>query len=245
MDLPIKVEMDTLKLRHTWDLVKLPLRVNVMDSMWVYGIKWDRKGNWIKDKARLVGKGYMQQLGVDYNKMWAGVTRLESVQMTVAIAAKLNLKLWCIDFIGAYLDSLAKEDIYMKQLEGFIKPGYKDHVCKLIHTIYGTMQGAHDWYKTLNKTYRDLGYTSSWVDPCVQFKKENGNYTLTNTYTDDVFGVSNSDKEEKKRKDEIGKLWKIKDVGENEFFLGMCVQQDLTSGKIQLTQRPYWELVLN
>lgn len=45
MDLPIKVEMDTLKLRHTWDLVKLPLRVNVMDSMWVYDIKWDRKGN--------------------------------------------------------------------------------------------------------------------------------------------------------------------------------------------------------
>ena len=33
----------------------------------------------------------------------------------------------------------------MKQPEEFIEPGYEDYVCKLIHTIYGTMQGAHDW----------------------------------------------------------------------------------------------------
>ena len=123
----------------------------------------------MKDKAQLVGKGYTQQLGVDYNEMWAGVTRLESVQMTTAVAAncKLNLKLWQIDFVGAYLNSLTKEDIYMKQPEGFIEVGYEDYVCKLVHTIYGTMQGGHDWYKTVSKTFNDLGYTTSQVEPCV------------------------------------------------------------------------------
>ena len=45
-----------------------------MDSMWVYNIKWDGEGNRIKDKAWLVGKWYIQQLGVDYNKTWAAVT---------------------------------------------------------------------------------------------------------------------------------------------------------------------------
>jgi Reverse transcriptase (RNA-dependent DNA polymerase) len=158
--LPMKVEMDTLKLKHTWDLVKPPTGTNIMDSIWVYDIKWDGEGNQIKDKARLVEKGYTQQLGIDYNKTWAGVTRLESIRMTAAVAAKLNLKLWHIDFVGAYLNSLTKEDIYMKQPEGFIKPGYEDYVCKLVHTIYGMMQGAHDWYETLNKTYSDLGYTN-------------------------------------------------------------------------------------
>ena len=43
----------------------------------------------------------------------------------------------------------------------------------------------------------------------------------------------------------MGKEWEIKDVGENEYFLGMRVQQDLDSGTIRLTQRPYWEHVLN
>ena len=81
--------------------------------------------------------------------------------MTTAITVKLNLKLWRIDFVGAYLNSLTKEDIYMKQPEGFIKGGYEDYVCKLVHTIYGTMQGVHDQYEMLNKTYNDLGYKAS------------------------------------------------------------------------------------
>ena len=45
--------------------------------------------------------------------------------------------------------------------------------------------------------------------------------------------------------DEIGKVWEIKDMGENEYFLGMRVQQDLTLGTIRFTQRPYWEYVIN
>jgi hypothetical protein len=243
--IPMQVEMNTLKTKNTWALVKPPPGTNIMDSMWVYDIKWDGEGNRIKDKARLVGKGYTQQLGVDYNETWAGVTRLESVRMTAAVAAKLNLKLWRIDFVGAYLNSLTKEDIYMKQPEGFVETGYEDYVCKLIHTIYGTMQGGNDWFWTLDGTYNELEYTTSRADVCVRYKKEDGNYTLTNTYTDDVFGASNSDEEAKRRKDEIGKIWEIKDVGENEYFLGMRVQQNLTLGTIRLSQRPYWEHVIN
>jgi hypothetical protein len=243
--LPMQVEMATLKDKHTWDLVKQPPGTNIMGSKWVYDIKWDGQGNRIKDKARLVGKGYTQQFGIDYNETWAAVTRLESVRMTAAIAAKNNLRLWQIDFVGAYLNSLTKEDIYMKQPEGFVEPGYEDYVCKLIHTIYGTMQGGHDWYETLCKTYKKLNYTTSRADPCVRIKKENGSYTITNTYTDDTFGASNSEEEMKKRKDEIGREWEIRDVGEIEYFLGMRVQQDLDLGTVRLTQRPYWEHVLN
>ena len=165
--------------------------------------------------------------------------------MTAAIAAKHDLQLWRIDFVGAYLNSLTKEDIYMKQPEGFVEPGYEDYVCKLVHTIYGTMQGGHDWYETLGGTFDKLEYTTSRADPCVRIKKRDGNYTITDTYTDDIFGASNSSEEAKRRKDEIGKVWEIKDVGETEFFLGMRVQQDLTAGTIWLTQRPYWEHVLS
>ena len=119
----MNTEMETLKTKHTWDLVKPPPGANIMDSMWIFDIKWDGEGNRIKDKARLVGKGYTQQFGVDYNETWAGVTRLESVRMTAAIAARHDLKLWRIDFVGAYLNSLTKEDIYMKQPEGFVQVG--------------------------------------------------------------------------------------------------------------------------
>ena len=108
----MRTEMDILKSKHMWDLVKSPPGANIMDSMWVYDIKWDGEGNRIKDKARLVGKEYTQQLGVDYNETWAAVTQLESICMTAAIAAKLNLKLWRLDFVGVYLNSLTKGDIH-------------------------------------------------------------------------------------------------------------------------------------
>jgi hypothetical protein len=89
------------------------------------------------------------------------MTRLESVRMTAAIAAKRDLKLWQMDFIRAYLNSLTKEDIYMRKPEGFVEPGFEDYICKLVHMIYGTMQGTHDWYETLSQTYDKLGHTTS------------------------------------------------------------------------------------
>ncbi len=64
-------------------------------------------------------------------------------------------------------------------------------------------------------------------------------------YTDDIFGASKTNKEAMKRKEEMGKEWEIKDVSENEYFLGMQVQQDPKTGTIRLTQQLYWEHVLN
>jgi len=120
----------------------------------------------------------------------------------------------------------------MKQPEGFVEPGFEDHVCKLVHTIYGTMQGAHDWYEMLKETYDELGYVTSRANLCVRYKRNGSDYTLTDTYTDDVFGASTTTDEIKRRKHEMGKKWEIKDVGETEYFLGMRVQQDLEKGAI-------------
>jgi hypothetical protein len=43
--IPMQIEMNTLKSKRTWDLVKSPPGANVMDSRWVYDIKWDGEGN--------------------------------------------------------------------------------------------------------------------------------------------------------------------------------------------------------
>lgn len=71
----------------------------------------------------------------------------------------------------------------MKQPEGFVESGYDDYAWKLVHTIYRTMQGGHNWYETLSATFNKIGYITSQVDLCVQFKKENRNYTIIHTLT--------------------------------------------------------------
>lgn len=89
MDVEYKMHMS----KNTWDLVPEKPGMNMIDCMWVYNIKWDSDGNWVQDKARLVGKGYTQQLGIDYNETWAVVMKLESVQMMAAIVASMYLYL--------------------------------------------------------------------------------------------------------------------------------------------------------
>ena len=59
----MQTKIETLKAKHTWDLVKPLPGANIMDSMWIYNIKWDKEGNRIKDKARVVGKGYSSNIG--------------------------------------------------------------------------------------------------------------------------------------------------------------------------------------
>ncbi len=215
------VEYQMHMTKHTWDLVDRPEGVNVMDCKWVFGMKWDGDGNWLRDKARLVGKGYTQQYGLDYNDTWAAVTRLESVRMSAAVAAKLDLVLWQVDFVSAYLNSETKEDIYMRQPPGYVVEGQEEKVCKLVHTIYGTMQGGHDWFETLGKTYEDLGYRASRADPCVRtIGQPGGEYTIMDTYTDDVWGASSSAQEASRRKKELEEKWELTDVGGEPLFSG-------------------------
>ncbi len=166
--------------------------------------------------------------------------------MSAAVTAKLDLHLWQVNFVSAYLNSEMKENIYMCQPPGYVIEGQEDKVCKLVHTIYGTMQGGHDWYKTLGKMYDDLGYKMSCADPWVQTTGEpGGDYTITDTYTDDVWGMSSTKEEASHWKGELEEKWDLTDMGENHYFLGMRIDQDLEAGMISFSQRPYWENIFN
>lgn len=43
----------------------------------------------IKYRAHIVAKGYVQKLGVDFDEIYAPVTRLETVRLLLALAAKM------------------------------------------------------------------------------------------------------------------------------------------------------------
>lgn len=86
----------------------------------------------------------MQIYGIDYDKTYGAVVRIESLQIALAIVVVLGLHLSQFDFKGAFLNSPITHDVYMRQPEGFIKPGEEHLVCKLKRSIYRTKQGSHD-----------------------------------------------------------------------------------------------------
>lgn len=81
-------EIDTIEKNHTWELTDLPKGHKAIDLKWVFKLKRDTTNAVIKYKALLVAKGYVQQQGIDYDEVLALVTRLETVRLLLALAAK-------------------------------------------------------------------------------------------------------------------------------------------------------------
>ena len=114
-------------------------------------------------KSGLVAKGFTQVYGVDYFETFASVVRFDSLRLILAIAVSFDLELWQIDFESAFLNGRMKEEVYMRQPEGFVVEGKEDHVYRLLRSLYGTMQAGHTWWHELDKTYANLRYIRSRV----------------------------------------------------------------------------------
>ena len=119
----METEWAVLAEREVFRLVNPPPGTHIIKSMWVYANKYDADGNVIWHKARLVAKGFLQIPGLEYDQTYASMVRLESFRMVAAIATSLNLHLWQVDIISAFLYSPNEFPIYMHQPSGFVKPG--------------------------------------------------------------------------------------------------------------------------
>lgn len=241
---PIQKEIDRLRERRVWHLVEKPTGANIIKTRWVFNIKFDKDGNLASRKARLVAKGFTQIPGVDFFDTYASVVRYESLRMTLAIAAAKGWKTWAIDFVSAYLNSRMKEDVYMDQPEGMVVEGSEDLVAQLDFSLYGTMQGASNWWDELDGTYGDLGYRRSHADQSVRVRETDNGTTITSTYTDDVTGVSSSTEEADRAKMELGAKYDMKDLGDLDFVLGIKIFHNPVDKSISLSQRAYSERVL-
>ena len=77
------------------------------------------------------------------------VARLDSIRTVNALAAKHGLKLHQMDVTTALLNGELKEEVYMKQPEGFVEKGKEYLVCRLRRSIYGLKQSPCCWTSVL------------------------------------------------------------------------------------------------
>nr|GFD24831.1 putative ribonuclease H-like domain-containing protein [Tanacetum cinerariifolium] len=70
-------ELLQFKMQKVWMLVDLPYRKRAIGTKWVYRNKKDERGIVIRNKARLVAQGHTQEEGIDYEKVFALVARIE------------------------------------------------------------------------------------------------------------------------------------------------------------------------
>ncbi|GJT33216.1 putative ribonuclease H-like domain-containing protein [Tanacetum coccineum] len=78
--LPIQVTMKFMT------LVDLPNGKRAIGSKWVFRNKKDERGIVIRNNARLVAQGYIQEEGIDYDEVFAPVARIKAIRLFLAYA---------------------------------------------------------------------------------------------------------------------------------------------------------------
>ncbi|GJT80592.1 retrovirus-related pol polyprotein from transposon TNT 1-94 [Tanacetum coccineum] len=100
-------------------------------------VKLDEYGDVLKNKARVVAKGYRQEEGLDFEESFAPVARLEAIRIFLANAASKNITVYQMDVKTAFLNGKLKEEVYVLQPEGFVDPDRPHHVYRLKKALYG------------------------------------------------------------------------------------------------------------
>ncbi|KAK3880875.1 hypothetical protein Pcinc_014673 [Petrolisthes cinctipes] len=237
----MKQEMSSIQESDVYELVELPKGSKSLKCRWVFKKKILSNGSVERYKARLVAQGCSQKFGIDYDETFCPVARFESVRTVLALASQRGMKLHHMDVTTAFLNGTLMEEVYMKP-DGFVEQGKETMVCKLKKSIYGLKQSLRCWNYTLDSSLRELGFVQTSGDPCIYDNLED--FFIVAVYVDDIILACNCDDKVRKVKDSLSSQFKLKDLGELQYFLGVKVVQDTVKGQIWIDQPLYIENIL-
>nr|GEV85674.1 retrotransposon protein, putative, Ty1-copia subclass [Tanacetum cinerariifolium] len=100
----IQKELNEFKRLEVWELVPRPDKIMVITLKWIYKVKLDDLEGILKNKARLVTRGYRQEEGIDFEDSFAPVARLEAIRIFLAYAAHKNIVVYQMDVKTAFLN---------------------------------------------------------------------------------------------------------------------------------------------
>jgi hypothetical protein len=198
-------ELNQIEKNQTWELVPRPKDKNVIGTKWVFRNKLNEDGKVVRNKARLVCKGYAQVEGIDFEETFAPVARLEAIRMFLAFASFKNFKVYQMDVKSTFLNGDLEEEVYIEQPEGFLLSENEDYVCRLKKSLYGLKQAPRAWYSRLDKYLQQQGFKRGTTDNNIYIKIDNAEMLIIVVYVDDIIFGSNVDRMSQKFAEEMQK----------------------------------------
>ncbi|GJR82021.1 zinc finger, CCHC-type containing protein [Tanacetum coccineum] len=145
---------------------------------------------------------FRQKEGIDYFDTYALVARISTIRLLIALAATHNLVIHQMDVKIIFLNGDLKEEIYMKQPEGFVMPSNEHKLYKCVYCkfdkfgkgviiclyvddmlIFGIDQNQVDKTKefvSLNFSIKDKGEADVILG--IIIKRKNKGLTITQSY---------------------------------------------------------------
>ncbi|XP_073317219.1 uncharacterized protein [Primulina huaijiensis] len=217
-------ELKALEANNTWSIVSLPHGKSSIGCRWVYKAKFSADGSLQRYKARLVAK----------------VAKLVTVKVLLASAASKGWFLIQLDVNNAFLHGDLLEEVYMSLPQGYCREGEilpPNVVCELHKSIYGLKQASCQWFAKFSVALLDVGFSQSHADNSLFLRTKRSAFVALLVYVDDIVIATNCEKEASDLKMYLDSKFRLKDLGELKYFLGIEVARSQYG--VSICQRHY------
>ena len=223
-------EMKSQEEHNTWTLVEKKDQQDIISVKWIFKIKQTEDD--IIYKARLVAQGYRQDSSPEN---YSPVVKHQTVKLFLSLAAHFKLKIDQFDVSTAFLNGVLKNNIFVKQPEGFNTNN--NMICKLNKGLYGLKESPRTWFLHFKEIIMKFGLKQSLYDSCLFYS----DHIITIIYVDDGL-IMGKDEDVMALKDHLNKSLKLKWTKLSN-FLGMKIVQN-QDHSIDLSMTKYIENIV-
>ena len=227
-------ELSGLASNDTWELATPPPGTKPIPVKWIYKIKYDGSGNIERYKARLVVKGFRQREGIDYDEVFAPVSKYATFRTLLAITAAQDLELHQVDIKNAFVQGELEEDVWVEQPPGFTT-GPSGMACHLKKALYGLKQAPRAWHSRLHTELLNFGFKPSAADPSLYTYYSKSDFAFILTYVDDILIAAKDLAMVNGVKSFLTSAFTARDLGEAKFYLGIHLSRDRLAKTIKMS----------
>nr|GFB16923.1 retrovirus-related Pol polyprotein from transposon TNT 1-94 [Tanacetum cinerariifolium] len=227
--------------RNDWDLLFQPMFDELLNPPpsvdhqdpeviapivdWIYKVKLDELGGILKNKARLVARGYRQEEGIDFEESFASVSRLEAIRIFLTYAAHQNMVVYQMDVKTVFFNGNLRKEVNVSQPDGFVDQDNPNHVYKLKKALYGLKQAPRVWYDMLSSFLISQDFFKGSVDPILFIRRNENDLLLVQIYVDDIIFVASTLELCDLFSNLMCSKFKMSMMGKILFFLGLQISQ--------------------
>lgn len=199
-----------------------------INTRWVFTKKGDIY------KARLVVRGFKEQMAHDLSEIYLPVPKLDTVRAVVSIANQYNYDICQLDVVAAFQHPAIQHNIFIEIPDG-VDNDKERYVWRLQKLLYGLITAAKSWYDRVDSILKEFGLICLLTDPCIYISKDRKLVILV--YVDDFLCLSQNSVLMAKVIDFLSKRVKIKVIGRPKKFLR--IQFNFLSNGVILDQSKY------
>ncbi|MBW0497754.1 hypothetical protein O181_037469 [Austropuccinia psidii MF-1] len=148
-----------------------------------------------------------------------------------------------MDIKTVFLHGVPEEEVFMKYPEGYPHKKESGTCLKLVKSLYGLKQSLRCWYRKLTDFFEALRLKASSADPCIFVNWEGMIPLMVFLHVDDMI-IGGDIKSIKIFKENIQAHFKMEDLGEIQYALGIKASWDRKLKTISLSQELYVHKIL-